>query len=68
MAKPDKKKDLFKKNQTLLERITPSFDPPTKKELDTYKKNNPVSRAGKAIKKTGKTLLDKARDRGPLYK
>ena len=75
MAKPDKKKDLFKKNQTLLERITPSFDPPTKKELDTYKKNNPfsagaygVTAVGRAIKKTGKTLLDKLRDRGPLYK
>ena len=68
MAKPDKKKDLFKKNQTLLERITPSFDPPTKKELDAYRKNHPLNRAGRAIKKTGKTLLDKLRDRGPLYK
>ncbi len=75
MAKPDKKKDLFKKNQTLLERTTPSFDPPTKKELDAYRKNHPLNRVGKsftvpfrAIKKTGKRLLDKLRDRGPLYK
>ena len=51
------------------------FDPPTKKELDAYRKNHPLNRVGKsftvpfrAIKKTGKTLLDKLRDRGPLYK
>ena len=44
------------------------FDPPTKKELDAYRKNHPLNRAGRAIKKTGKTLLDKLRDRGPLYK
>ncbi len=57
-----------KKDKTILEKVTPSFDPPTKEELATYRKTHPLNRAGRAIKKTGKNLLDKLRDRGPLYK
>jgi len=68
MAKPNKKKDLFKKDKTLVETVTPSFDPPTNEEVDKYKEIHPLSTLATAFEKYSGAALDKIRDRGRLHK